>query len=75
MDREGRNEEKMRNVESESLSISFSFSHSLSIFSQPGCQNTKICATLIHPVTNFLQSPRKPYSLFTWCSNHITIYI
>ena len=53
---------KLGNVESESLSvsshpfhflsflhylsISSSFSHSLSIFSQPGCQAATICATL-----------------------------
>ena len=60
MDREGGNKEKMRkswewisfhflilSLFPHSLSISSSFSHSLSIFSQPGCQDATICATLI----------------------------
>ena len=51
MDREGGNRDKLRNVRVNhspflhSLSISSSFSHSLSIFSQTGCQDATICAT------------------------------
>ena len=53
MDRKGGNKEKMRKwIEwispfPHSLSISSSFSHSLSIFSQPGCQAAASCATLV----------------------------
>ena len=44
-DKEGGNKKKMRKFP-HALSISSSFSHSLSIFSQPGCQGATICATL-----------------------------
>ena len=46
LDGEGGNKEKIR----KSLSISSSFPHYLSIFSQPGCQDATICATLINTI-------------------------
>ena len=48
-----------------SLFISSSFSHSLSIFSQPGCQAAASCATLIKTVNHKVTMIFPEYFLFS----------
>ena len=48
-----------------SLSISSPFTHSLSIFSQPGCQAATSCATLHKRIIKFVSAPDR-IELVSW---------